>query len=87
MVCAGNGKVALRSMGKYVSAEDGGNAMNCNRSDIKAWEMFDWIPNSDGTFSLRGHNGKYVSSEGGKTQMKCNRDRVDAWEKFSCQSV
>lgn len=80
---AGNGKVNLRSMGKFVSSENGTKAMTCNRTTAASYEAFDWITNADGTISLRGNNGMYVSSENGEQAMNCNRATIDGWEKFN----
>lgn len=82
VIDAGNGKVALKSMGKYVSSEDGNAPMTCNRTTIGAWETFDYIVNSDVTVSFRGSNGKYVSQEDGTKPMICDRVVAGIWEKF-----
>jgi hypothetical protein len=80
---AGNGKVTLQSMGKFVSSENGTQAMTCNRTIAQGWEQFDWLVNADGTISLRGNNGLYVSSENGTQAMNCNRTAIQDWEKFN----
>ena len=85
VIDAGNGKVALRSMGKYVSSENGASAITCNRTTIGDWEKFDWVVNPDGKISLRGNNGKYISSENGAIAMTCDRTTVSGWEAFSLQ--
>jgi beta-glucanase (GH16 family) len=85
VIDAGNGKVALRSMGKYVSSENGTAAITCNRTTIGDWEKFDWVVNPDGKISLRGNNGKYISSENGAIAMTCDRTTVSGWEAFSLQ--
>jgi hypothetical protein len=79
---AGAGKVALKSMGKYVSSENGAAPMTCSRATAGDWEKFDWLVNSDGTISLRGNNGRYVSSENGTAAMRCNRTSISGWEAF-----
>ncbi|WP_245970527.1 carbohydrate-binding protein [Pseudochryseolinea flava] len=84
VVDAGNGKVALRSMNKYVSSENGAaTGITCNRAAIGGWEVFDWIANSNGTISLRGNNGFYVSSENGTKPMTCTRATSGGWEMFT----
>lgn len=82
VVDAGNGKVALQSMGQYVSSENGVNPITCNRTSFSGWEEFNWINNSDGTISLQGNNGDFVSSENGTQSMTCNRTSAQGWEKF-----
>lgn len=80
---AGNGKVALKSMGRYVSSENGAVPMTCNRTTIGPWEMFDYVVNNDGSVSLRGNNGKYVSQEDGTKPMICDRSVAGIWENFN----
>jgi len=82
VVDAGNGKVALQSMGQYVSSENGLNPITCNRPGFAGWETFTWINNADGTISLQGSNGDFVSSENGAQPMTCNRATAQAWEEF-----
>ncbi|HWK08175.1 MAG TPA: family 16 glycosylhydrolase [Puia sp.] len=82
VVDAGNGLVALQSMGKYVSSENGVNPITCNRTTFGAWESFVWGTNADGTITLQGNNGKYVSSENGTQAMTCNRTTASGWESF-----
>ncbi|MXV14798.1 glucan endo-1,6-beta-glucosidase [Pedobacter sp. HMF7056] len=84
VVDAGAGKVALRSMSKYVSSENGAaSGMTCTRTTVGDWEKFDWVVNADGKISLRGNNGMYVCSENGTDVMKCNRPSISGWEAFS----
>jgi len=82
VVDAGNGKVALQSMGQYVSSENGVNPITCNRPAFDAWEEFTWVNNADGTISLQGNNGEFVSSENGAQPMTCNRATAQGWEEF-----
>jgi glucosylceramidase len=82
VVDAGNGKVALQSMGKYVSSENGAQPITCSRTTFQAWETFTWINNADGTISLQGNNGDFVSSENGAQAMTCNRTTAQGWEEF-----
>jgi hypothetical protein len=72
---------------KYVSSENGTQAITCNRTAVQGWEVFDWIVNADGTISLRGNNGLYVSSENGEEPMTCNRATISGWEKFNYATV
>jgi hypothetical protein len=84
VVDAGGGKVALRSMNKYVSSENGAaSGITCNRATVGGWETFDWIVNTNGTISLRGNNGLYVSSENGTKAMTCTRATIGGWEQFT----
>jgi hypothetical protein len=84
VVDAGGGKVALRSMNKYVSSENGAaSGITCNRTAIGGWETFDWIVNTNGTISLRGNNGLYISSENGTKAMTCTRTSIGGWEQFT----
>lgn len=82
VVDAGNGKIALQSMGKYVSSENGTQPITCNRSTYSDWEEFTWGVNADGTITLQGNNGKFVSSENGQQAMTCNRASASGWESF-----
>jgi hypothetical protein len=84
VVDAGSGKIALRSMSKYVSSENGAaSGITCNRTAIGGWEIFDWVVNADGKISLRGNNGLYVSSENGTKAMTCTRPAIGGWETFT----
>lgn len=83
IVDAGDGKVALRSMGKYVSSENGSKRITCNRATIGDWEKFTWITNYDGTISLKGNNGKYISYENSElSPMTCINSTISGWEAF-----
>ena len=82
MVDAGNGKVELKSQGKFVSSENGTQAITCNRTTAGAWEQFTWGTNADGTITLQGSNGKFISSENGTMPMTCNRATASGWEAF-----
>lgn len=87
VIDAGNGKIGLRSMNKFVSSENGAaSGMTCNRTTIGgtgSWEHFDWIVNADGKISLRGNNGMYVTSSNGASAMKCNSAAISGWEAFT----
>jgi hypothetical protein len=78
----GNGKVALRSVDKYVSSEGGTMPITCNRTSVGVWEQFDYLTNTDGTVSLRGSNGMFTSAEDGTKPMICNRSQAGPWERF-----
>jgi len=82
VVDAGNGKVALESMGHYVSSENGTQPITCNRTSYSTWEEFTWGTNADGTITLQGNNGDYISSEDGTQAMTCNRTTASGWESF-----
>jgi len=82
---AGTGKIYLKAGNKFVSSEFGYDPMTCSRTTAGGWERFDWIPNADGTFSLRASNGRYVSSENGNYDMTCKSVEVRSWEKFTYQ--
>jgi len=87
VVDAGNGKIGLQAMGKFVSSENGATSgITCNRTTIGgsgSWEQFDWVAQPDGTISLRGNNGQYISSNNGTSVMTCNRATAGAWEAFT----
>jgi len=86
IIDAGGGKVALRSMNKFVSSENGATTgITCNRTTISDWEKFDWVVNANGKVSFKGNNGKYISSEDGQSVMKCNRATISGWEVFSME--
>lgn len=82
MVDAGNGKIALQSMSKYVSSENGTMAITCNRASFGGWETFTWGVNADGTITLQGSNNDYISSENGTQAMTCTRPTASGWEPF-----
>lgn len=66
---------------KYVSGENGTQAMNCNRATASAWETFTVVDAGGGKIALRSM-GKYVSSENGTQAITCNRATYSDWEKF-----
>ena len=82
MVDGGAGKIELQSMGKFVSSENGTQAITCNRATAGDWEKFTWGTNADGTITLQGNNGKFISSENGTMPMTCNRATASGWESF-----
>lgn len=71
-----------QSINKYVSSENGGSPMNCNRNAAGTLEQFEMESAGNGTVSFKGNNGKYVSSENGLKAMNCNRNAVGSWERF-----
>jgi glucosylceramidase len=87
VIDAGNGKIGLRSMGKFVSSENGAaSGITCNRTTIGgtgSWEHFDWVVNADGKISFRGNNGMYITSNNGVGAMTCDRASISGWEAFT----
>ncbi|WP_170837058.1 M12 family metallopeptidase [Aquimarina amphilecti] len=71
---------------KYVSSENGGKPMNCNRTTAQGWEKFEVITLSGGKVALKGNNGKYVSSENGTSSITCSRAQIGSWEQFTLVS-
>jgi len=71
--------------GKYVSAENGLQAMNCNRDAVGAGEQFTLVDGGGGKLALRAV-GKYVSAEDGLRPITCNRPAVSASETFDVVS-
>jgi endoglucanase len=82
VIDAGNGKVALRSLGSYVSSENGTQPITCNRPAISDTETFEWIANPDKSIALLGSNGRYISSESGARPMTCTSVAITAAESF-----
>lgn len=77
----------LQNSGKYVSSNNGGAPMTCDRPSFDGWEKFDVIDAGNGKVALKGTNGLYVSSENGTAAMKCNRQTAGDWEKFEWVKV
>ncbi|QEM12673.1 glycosyl hydrolase family 18 protein [Mucilaginibacter rubeus] len=67
--------------GKYVSGENGTQAMTCTRTTAGDWEHFTVLDAGSGKIYLRSM-GKYVSSENGTQAITCNRTTPSDWEKF-----
>lgn len=65
----------------YVSAENGTQAMTCNRTTAGDWEKFTIVDAGNGKVALRSMN-KFVSSENGTQPVTCNRTTISDWEKF-----
>ncbi|GAA3950229.1 T9SS type A sorting domain-containing protein [Chitinophaga oryziterrae] len=61
--------ISLTNGGFYVSSENGGAAMNCNRTSVGPWENFTVVDAGNGTIALQGNNGLYVSAT---SPMYCN---------------
>jgi len=68
--------------GKYISSENGTQAMTCTRPAAQAWEQFMVIDAGSGKIELLSM-GKFVSSENGTQPMDCNRVLAQAWEQFT----
>ncbi|UAY57383.1 family 16 glycosylhydrolase [Arachidicoccus terrestris] len=68
--------------GKYVSGENGQQAMTCNRTSPQDWEKFQVVDAGGGKIALKSM-GKYVSSENGQQAITCNRTAAGDWEKFT----
>lgn len=66
---------------KYVSGENGTQAMTCTRATASDWEHFTVIDAGYGKIALRSM-GKYVSSEDGTKAINCNRTSAGTWEIF-----
>lgn len=81
LVPVGNTIYLLGSNNKYVSAEDGTVAMNCNKTNVTASERFTIVDAGSGKVALKSNN-KYVSTENGVSSMICNRTNIGNWEKF-----
>ncbi|MNR12841.1 hypothetical protein D3C85_1292180 [compost metagenome] len=66
---------------RYVSGENGLQAMTCNRTTATATETFTVIDAGGGKVALRS-KGKFMSSENGAAPITCNRTVMGDWEKF-----
>jgi glucosylceramidase len=66
---------------RYVSGENGTQAMTCNRTTTSGWETFTVVDAGGGKVALRSQ-GKYVSSENGTQAITCNRTAIGDYEKF-----
>jgi hypothetical protein len=72
----------LQNSGKYVSSNNGGAPVTCDRPTVQGWEKFDVVDAGNGKVALKGTNGLYLSSENGLAAMNCNRISYSDWEKF-----
>ena len=82
-------KIALKAAnGKFVTAENGGDAdgiLRANRDwpEPYAWEIFGVHFLAGGMIALQSSGGKFWCAEqGGGGILVCNRDRQDIWEMF-----
>lgn len=74
--------VTLKSTNaRYVSGENGTQAMTCSRTAAQGWEQFTVVDAGGGKVALRSQN-KYVSSENGVAAITCSRTTIGDWEKF-----
>jgi chitinase len=67
--------------GKYVSGQNGTQAMTCTSATASPTESFTLLDAGGGKVALRS-KGKYVSSENGTMAITCNRAAISDWEKF-----
>lgn len=68
--------------GRYVSGENGTQAMTCTRTTAGTWENFSVWNQGSGKVALRSM-GKYMSSENGVAPMNCDRATIGGWEQFT----
>ena len=75
--------ITLKSVvnSKYVSGENGQQAMTCTRATASAWEQFAVVDAGNGKVALRSQ-GKYVSSENGTQAITDSRNSFGWWETF-----
>ena len=84
VVGMGKNQVALKSMGKFVSSENGATTgITCNRTSPGGWEVFTWEQVGSNQVGLKGSNNMYITSENGTAVMKCNRTTRQGWETFN----
>jgi endoglucanase len=69
------------SNGKYVSGENGTQAVTCTRATAGDWEKFSVLDAGNGKVYLRSQ-GKYVSSENGTQAITATRTSAGWWEAF-----
>lgn len=67
--------------GKYVSGQNGTQAMTCTSTTASPTESFTLLDAGGGKVALRS-KAKYVSSENGLQAITCNRATISDWEKF-----
>ena len=67
--------------GKYVSGQNGTQAMTCTSTTVTATEQFTLLDAGNGKVALRS-KAKYVSSENGTQAMTCNRATLDDTGRF-----
>lgn len=83
IVTLGGDRLALFGVhGRFASARLGNDGAPLRQADqLKGWEIFTLIRNTDGTFSLKADNGHYMSVEpdGG---IYSRAGAIDTWEKL-----
>ncbi len=67
--------------GKYVSGENGTQALTCTRATAGTWEQFSVLDAGNGKVYLRSMN-MYVSSENGTQAITATRTSAGWWEAF-----
>jgi hypothetical protein len=72
----------LQNSGKYVTSNNGGAPIACDRTAVDGWEKFEVVDAGNSKVALKGSNGMYVSSENGASAMTCTRTSYSDWEKF-----
>lgn len=77
----------LQNSSKYISSNNGGTPITCDRTSVQGWEKFKVVDAGGGKIALQGSNGKYISSENGAAVMTCTRATFDGWEKFDWVKV
>ncbi|MBK0379851.1 glycosyl hydrolase [Mucilaginibacter segetis] len=74
--------IVLRGFnGKYLSGENGAQAVTCTRPAAGSWETFLVVDAGGGKVALKSQ-GKYLSSENGTQAVTCNRTSYSTWEMF-----
>lgn len=80
----GNGKVALKSSGFYVSSENGAaSGMTCNSTAVSADGEFWLVYFGSNKLALMDKNGKYVTSGNGTSVMTATANSITASETFT----
>ncbi|UII19964.1 glycosyl hydrolase [Fulvivirga ligni] len=64
----------------YVSSENGGAPMMCDRGGVAGWEQFTVVDAGGGLVALRGSNGQYVTAT---SPMYCNATSMSANTRFA----
>lgn len=62
-----------------VCSENGGQAMNCNRTGLGPWEKFQVVDAGNSTIALKGNNGLYVTAT---SPMFCTGTTLDSTTRF-----
>ena len=75
--------IALRgNNSRYVSSENGSQAMRCDRATPRGWESFEVVDAGGGSVALRGSNGRYVHYVAGSNELRCDSNSIGARETF-----